>query len=74
MAARIDKIVISELALLLKFSTQENYRFLYRPLYEFFRCKTVKKLGKVTVLQRKNSLSCQLRLTVKKLRKSQLRG
>jgi hypothetical protein len=49
-----------------------NYRFLFRPLYEFFRCKTVKKLRKVTVLQRKNSLSCQLRQIVKKLCKSQL--
>jgi hypothetical protein len=49
-----------------------NYRFLFRPLCEFLRCKTVKKLGKVTVLQRNNSLSCQLRQIVKKLRKSQL--
>jgi len=31
--------------------------FLFRPLYDFFRCKTVKKLGKVTVLQRKKSLA-----------------
>jgi len=38
----------------------------------FFRSKTVKKLGKVTVLQRKTSLSHQLQPIVKKLCKSQL--
>jgi hypothetical protein len=33
------------------------YRFLFRPLYDLFHCKRVKKLGKVTILQQKKSPS-----------------
>ena len=42
-----------EIRAILKSSSQETIDSSI-PLYEFFRCKTVKKLGKVTVLQRKN--------------------